>query len=392
MSVLCAWIPRRGAYSARFTFFLTFLTTFSKYPELEIRTFGNSSFRLPKGRTSSLRRLFPAGGWADSSLRTCFLVVWGLSTVLLPLLRIHCRAIVSGSRGLFPAAGWAYSLRRNFPHAPEVQIRRLRRCHCRSLFQVAFLNPLWHGALFPDRIRKKRAKMAAGKLWKVHDVYETKKMVPLVTCEVSFGQYVSELVLGVNMFGLDLGVQIDSVKQPINLTQLCEFLKRVSLFGLLSLMIILITTSLSSNMCNWDSPWEECAFVVTGSTCDNWSTSRFPFCLGLDLWVREQFHAASWVEDSVLFDERNTSVTTSHKSKAGSPSILKIISYSVQPWDTDVCLLHIQPMGANVRLPNLHKMLPEVDFESSRSPAKSEPWKKPNRQCWAVLPTWQYCR
>ena len=34
----------------------------------------------------------------------------------------------------------------------------------------------------------------------------------------------------------------------------------------------------------------------------------------------------------------------------------------------------------------------EVDFESWRSPANSESWNKPSRQCWAVLPTWQYCR
>ena len=34
---------------------------------------------------------------------------------------------------------------------------------------------------------------------------------------------------------------------------------------------------------------------------------------------------------------------------------------------------------------------PEVDFESSRSPAKSESWNNPNRRCCAVVPTWQYC-
>ena len=46
-------------------------------------------------------------------------------------------------------------------------------------------------------------------------VEQTKKIVPFVTCVVSFSQYVCELVLGVNVFDLDLGVQIDSVKQPI---------------------------------------------------------------------------------------------------------------------------------------------------------------------------------
>ena len=29
-------------------------------------------------------------------------------------------------------------------------------------------------------------------------------------------------------------------------------------------------------------------------------------------------------------------------------------------------------MGTNVRLPNIHKILPEVDFESSKSPANVE--------------------
>ena len=69
-----------------------------------------------------------------------------------------------------------------------------------------------------------------------------------------------------------------------------------------------------------------------------------------------------------------------------------MISDSVELWDTDVCFLHIQLMEANVRLPKKPKNHSEVDFESSRSPEKSEPWNKPNLQCWSVLPTWQYCR
>ena len=38
-----------------------------------------------------------------------------------------------------------------------------------------------------------------------------------------------------------------------------------------------------------------------------------------------------------------------------------------------------------------HNVPPEVDFESSRSPAKSESWNNPSLHCLAVLPTWQYC-
>ena len=38
-----------------------------------------------------------------------------------------------------------------------------------------------------------------------------------------------------------------------------------------------------------------------------------------------------------------------------------------------------------------HNVPPEVDFESSRSPAKSESWNSPSLQCSALFPTWQYC-
>ena len=47
------------------------------------------------------------------------------------------------------------------------------------------------------------------------DVNQTPKMIPSITCEISLCQYVIELVFGVNVFDLDLGVQIDSIKQPI---------------------------------------------------------------------------------------------------------------------------------------------------------------------------------
>ena len=53
----------------------------------------------------------------------------------------------------------------------------------------------------------KRAEMA--------DVEQTKKIIPFVTCEVSFGQNVCGLVFGVHVPYLNLGVHIDSVKQPI---------------------------------------------------------------------------------------------------------------------------------------------------------------------------------
>ena len=47
------------------------------------------------------------------------------------------------------------------------------------------------------------------------NVEETQQMIPLITCEITVCQYVCELVFGVNEFDLNLGVQIDSIKQPI---------------------------------------------------------------------------------------------------------------------------------------------------------------------------------
>ena len=73
------------------------------------------------------------------------------------------------------------------------------------------------------------------------------------------------------------------------------------------------------------------------------------------------------------------------------PASREIISASVDLCETDVCFLHIQLIGTNVWLPNMHKSPLEVDFESSRSPAKSESWNSPNLHCFAVFPTWQHC-
>ena len=46
-------------------------------------------------------------------------------------------------------------------------------------------------------------------------VEQTQKMIPFITGEISLCQYVCELVLGVNVFDLDLRVQFDSTKQPM---------------------------------------------------------------------------------------------------------------------------------------------------------------------------------
>ena len=73
-----------------------------------------------------------------------------------------------------------------------------------------FLNSFRHGnAANQDEIfgTVKRVEMA--------HVEPTKKMVPLITCEISLGQNVCELMFGVNVTDFDLGIQIDPVKQSI---------------------------------------------------------------------------------------------------------------------------------------------------------------------------------
>ena len=47
------------------------------------------------------------------------------------------------------------------------------------------------------------------------NVKQTQKMIPFVTCEISLGEHVCELVFGVNVLDLDYWVQIDSIEQPI---------------------------------------------------------------------------------------------------------------------------------------------------------------------------------
>ena len=58
------------------------------------------------------------------------------------------------------------------------------------------------------------------------DVERTQKMIPFVTCEISLGQYVCELVFGVNVFDLDFwGPNVFC--QTTNPVRLCGFWKHV---------------------------------------------------------------------------------------------------------------------------------------------------------------------
>ena len=264
------------------------------------------------------------------------------------------------------------------------KIRRLiHQCWSRLGHNFLFfliLYPLRHfGAAYQAEI------LDAASGAEMADIEQMKKIVPLITCEIPFSQHVCELIFGVN---------VTDLRATLWDRETCVIV------GLRPLIIILTTASLSSKTHNI-APEPECV-VFDGK----WSmlvgiTLVCLIGMGLcmfGLTTAEGFHSSSLLGPSVLFGaEWSTSITKSQRVRAGIPSIRKpasreMISASVKLCETEACFLHIQRIGTNVWLPKKHKTPPDVDFESSQSPAKSESWNNPNLHCCAVFPTPQYCR
>ena len=92
-----------------------------------------------------------------------------------------------------------------------------------------------------------------------------------------------------------------------------------------------------------------------------------------NLTIADGFLRSSLLGPSVLFGtEWNTSITKSQRVRAGIPSMRKPASKertsdSVELCEAEVCFLHIQLVGTNVWLPKIHRIPPEVDFETSKS-------------------------
>ena len=222
------------------------------------------------------------------------------------------------------------------------------------------------------------------------DVEQIQKMIPFITCEISLCQYVCELVLGVNQciwFGSwrsKLILSNNQSRATLWVPETCLIVR------ILSFMIILITASLSSKIYNKASLREECTFKEIKSTLSRSSIFPWIFFRVGDLCGSYR----SWFVWDVF--PWRTATIRSRKSSAGIPSDLnpaskEMISDSVELCETEVCFLYIQLIGTNVWLLKMHNVPPDVDFESSRSPAKSESWNSPNLHCLAVFPTWQYC-
>ena len=81
----------------------------------------------------------------------------------------------------------------------ETKIHHRFRLACDSFFSCIFLRSFRHHFRTIDKTE-------------MSNVKQTQEMIPLITCEISLGQYVRELVFGVNVFDLDFGVQIDSIE------------------------------------------------------------------------------------------------------------------------------------------------------------------------------------
>ena len=138
--------------------------------------------------------------WVSS----CFLT-WDYSAALWPVSRLCFQALVEAP----PCSAWAFSglleslkpcrefslaLKKIVRHqihrswSRHHQIQRFRLRHSRTFSRIAFskiafLSSLWHGAL--HSVLKKE--MAAREHREIHDIQQTKKMIPLITCESSFG-------------------------------------------------------------------------------------------------------------------------------------------------------------------------------------------------------------
>ena len=161
-------------------------------------------------------------------------------------------------------------------------------------------------------------------------------------------------------------------------------------------MIILITASLSSNTYKKASWREELTFkgiktTLSRSLITLWDCVRLWIVWGGEQASRLFINKSPRALLLWFVFPRTETITKSHRSRADIPSNLnpaskEMILDSAELCETEVCFLHIQLIGTNVWLPKMHNVPPEVDFESSRSPAKSETWNSPSLHCSAVFP------
>ena len=132
----------------------------------------------------------------------------------------------------------------------------------------------------------------------------------------------------------------------------------------------------------WIDPHSDPTLVQSGVWFG--SKHRFPVCmLGLVLVFFGSFPALQWPNPKSQA-QVNRPYANQH------PTIWSLIQQSCATLTFASCTYNWLVQMFDFQ--KMHKTSPDVDFESSRSPAKSESWNNPNRQCWAALHTWQYWR
>ena len=183
--------------------------------------------------------------------------------------------------------------------------------------------------------------------------WKMKKIVPLNTCEFPSSQHDFELVFGVNVPYLNLWVQINPIKQPIQSNSVGSW---------------------HVSHC-WTSAFDYhliYGFSVLRSTSHSTTSRRSHVrrllrsrltCL-VEFWffmwsgvLRDRFPCDSWPLDLLIWfgEEWSTSITKFQRSSAGIPSMRKpasreIRSASVELCETDVFFLHIQGLPQNQNL------------------------------------------
>ena len=230
------------------------------------------------------------------------------------------------------------------------------------------------------------------------DVEPMKKIVPFVTCEITFGQNVCESVFGINVSNLNFRIKIHPVKQPVQsnsvvLWHMPQCGTSAFYYHCSHGFIVHKNVEHRNQTKKTSRSTKHGQHYSTQDVVLGWIL-LFGFGCACLMWC----HATSFlVLDTLVFfdcvgEEWNTSMTKYQKSRAGIPSMRKpasrdLCSASAEPCETEVCFLHIQLVGTNVWRPKMHKNPPDVDLESSRSPSKSQAWNNPNLHCCAVLPT-----
>ena len=208
---------------------------------------------------------------------------------------------------------------------------------------------------------------------KIAVIKQMKKIVPLITCADPFSQRVCKLVLCVNVTDLNLWVQINPVKQPVQSNSVgpwniphCKTTTFDKHFDYRLIVLIDIQHSTGTRMLSiWWNVINVCRNDVGVLDWDG----------VMHVWLDNCRRVSTG--PCVLFcTEWNTWITKSHTVRARTPSMRKpasteMISASVELCETDVGYLHIQLVDTNVWLPKNTQDTSWCWFWVSKSPAKS---------------------